>query len=83
MAPLELYGTGPLRGMECLIALIKISPAILTKGCVGRYIKPLTILIIPLIQIIQLYGMVVACHPLPTTGSRKRANRDLEIDFKS
>ena len=63
MVLMELYGTSPLQGMQSLIALIKISPAILTKGCVGRYIKPLTILILPLIQIIQLYGMVVVCHP--------------------
>ena len=41
----------------------QISPAILTTGCVGRCIKSLTILILPRIQIIQLYGMVVACHP--------------------
>ena len=40
----------------------QISPAILTTGCIGRCIKSLTILISPLIQIIQLYGMVVACH---------------------
>ena len=65
MGPVELYGTGPLRGMQCSIALIKISPAILTEGCISRYIKPLTILILPLIQIIQLYGMIVACHPPP------------------
>ena len=36
MVPMELYGTGPLRGRQSLIALIKISPAILTKGCVGN-----------------------------------------------
>ena len=63
MVPMELYETGPLRGMQSLIALIKISPAILTKGCAGRRTKSLTILILPLIQIIQLYDMVVACHP--------------------
>ena len=45
MVPMELYGTGPLRGMQSLIALIKSSSAILTKGCVGRGIKSLTILI--------------------------------------
>ena len=38
MAPLELYGTGPLRGRQSLIALIKISSAIFTKGCIGRCI---------------------------------------------
>ena len=41
----------------------QISPAVLTNGCVGMCIKSLTILISPLIQIIQLYGMVGACHP--------------------
>ena len=35
------------------------------------------------LQIIQLDGMVVACHPFPTIRSRKRAKRDLEISFKS
>ena len=84
MAPLELYGTGPLRGMQCLIALIKISPAILTKGCVGRYIKPLTILILPLIQIIQLYGIEMTCHPpFPQLDQGRKAKGDLEINFKS
>ena len=39
----------PLRGMQSLIALIKISPAILTKGCVGSCMKSFTILISPLI----------------------------------
>ena len=63
MVPMELYGTGPLQGMQSLIALIKISPAVLTKGCIGRCIKCLTIPILPLIQIIQLYDTVVACHP--------------------
>ena len=52
----------PRRGMQSLIALIKISPAIFTKGYVGRCIKSLTILILPLIQISQLYDMVVARH---------------------
>ena len=42
----------PLRGMQSLIALIKISPAIHTKGCVGRCRKSLTTLILPLIQTI-------------------------------
>ena len=42
MVPMEWYGTGPLQGMQSLIALIKISPAILTKGCTGRRIKSLT-----------------------------------------
>ena len=65
MVPMELYGTGPPRGMQSRIALIKISPAIHAKGCVGWCIKSLTIRISPLIQTIQLYGMVVACHPRP------------------
>ena len=33
---MELCGTGPLRGRQSLIALITISSAILTKGCVGN-----------------------------------------------
>ena len=41
MVPMELYGTGPPRGMQSLTALIKISPAILTKGCVGKKKKRL------------------------------------------
>ena len=40
---MELYGSDPLGGMQSLIALIKISPAIPTKGFIGRCIKSLTI----------------------------------------
>ena len=63
--------------MQSLTALIKISTAILTKGCVGRCIRSLTILILPLIQIIQLYDMVMACHPPFPQLDQERGQREI------
>ena len=77
MVLMELYRTGALLGMQSLIALIKISTAILTKGCVGRFIRSLTILILPPIQIIQLYDVVMACHPPLPQLDQEKGQRDI------
>ena len=76
MVLMELYRTGTLSGMPSLIALIKISTAILTKGCVGRCIRSLTILILPCIQIIQLYDVVMACHPPLAQLDQEKGQRE-------
>ena len=77
MVPMELDRTGLLSGMQSLTAVIKISTAILTKVCIGRCTKSLIILILPLIQIIQLYDMVMACHPLFPQLDQERRQREI------
>ena len=74
---MELYRTGALLGMQSLIALIKISTAILTKGCICRFIRSLTILILPPSQIIQLYDVVMACHPPLPQLDQEKGQRDI------
>ena len=60
MAPMELSGIGPLRGMQSLTAHTKTHPAILTRSCVGLYLNTITLILLH-IQNIPLSVMAVAC----------------------
>ena len=56
MAPMELSGIGPLRGVQSLTAHTKTHPAILTRSCVGLYLNTITLILLH-IQNIPLSGM--------------------------
>ena len=60
MVPMELFGIGPLRDIQSLIAHIIIHPAILIRSCIGMCLYAITLISLH-IQNIPLSGMAVAC----------------------
>ena len=46
MVPMELSGTGPLRGIQSLIAYTVTHPAILKRSCIGMYVSAITLLLL-------------------------------------
>ena len=78
MVPMELYGTGPLKGYavsNCSHQNQSCNPHKRLHQQVYKVFDHITIL--PLIQIIQLYGMVMTCHPTVPQLDQGRGQREI------